>query len=97
MLLPAVHGVGDDLAGCLPKDVLLRHAADLLVHWLRSNDFHDMVIEKRHTPLDGVRHLHAVTEHGQDVAGQQRLRPEVERLMHGLASGKLAADIDLVK
>ena len=97
MLLPAINGIGDDVAGRLAQDVLLRHAVNLLVRRLRANNFHDLVVEERHPPLDGVRHLHAVAEHRQDVAGQHGLRPQVKRLVHGLTSGKLAADVHLVE
>src|SRR5215470_13467375 len=84
VLLPAVDRVGDDVAGRLAKNVLLRHPTDLLVHGLRANDFHDMMIQERNAPLDGVRHLHAVAEHRQDIAWQRGLRPEIEGLMHGI-------------
>src|SRR5215472_3581074 len=56
-----------------------------------------MMIEKGHPPFDRVRHLHTIAEHGQDVTGQQRFRPEVKRLMDRLAPGELAVNVHLVE
>ena len=71
VLLSPVHGISDEITNRLPQDVLLRHAADLLSHWLRADHFHDMMIEKRQSPLYGMRHLHAIAQHCQNVAREQ--------------------------
>src|SRR6266404_8560004 len=55
------------------------------------------MIEEWHAAFDGVGHLHAVAQHGQQVRREARLRPEVHRLMHRGPSGKLASDIDAVE
>src|SRR5260370_90344 len=52
------------------------------------------MIEEWHAAFDGVGHLHAVAQHGQQVRREGRLRPEVHRLMHRGPPGKLASDID---
>src|SRR5215469_16560984 len=60
MLLSPVNSIGDDVPNGLAKNELLSHTADLQGHRLRTEHFNDMMIEERHTSLDGVRHLHAI-------------------------------------
>src|SRR6185312_6472753 len=73
MLLAAVDGVGDDVAHGFAKDELLGHAVNLLADGERADGFDDAVVEERDTAFDGVRHLHAVAEHAENVTGERGL------------------------
>src|SRR5882757_6394640 len=97
MLLPAIDGIRDDVADCFPENILFRHAMDFLIYRLRADDFDDMVVEKGDAAFDGMPHLHAVAEHGQDVVGQHGLRPEIERDVYGIATFELLAHVELAE
>ena len=55
-----------------------------------------MMIEERQATLHRVRHLHPIAEIAEDVVGQHRLRPDVERLVHHVAAGDLPLHIQSV-
>ena len=97
MLLPRVYRLRDQLAHPFAQHELLRHAADFLVHRLRRDELDDVVVEKRDAAFYGVRHLHPIAEHREDVAAENGLRPEVERLVQRIPPGQLAADIEVVE
>src|ERR1700744_2403987 len=97
MLLPAVDGIRDDIANGFPEHILLRHAVDFLTDRQRADDFDNMVIEKGDAAFDGVRHLHAIAEHGEDVVRKQGLGPEIERNIYRIAIFELLANVKLAK
>jgi hypothetical protein len=43
-----------------------------------------------------VGHLHPIAQHGQDVVGQHRLGPEIERLVYRRPAGQPVADRELI-
>ena len=73
MFLSFVYRFSNHVANGLAENVLLGHAVDLLVHRLRTQDFHYSMVKERHAAFDRVCHFHAIAEHIQDVPGQQGL------------------------
>jgi hypothetical protein len=97
VLLPSVDGRRQHRPGRLAQHELLRHPPDLLGDGQVADQLDDVVVEKRHPALYRVRHLHAVAQHGQHVAGERRLGPQVQRLIHRRASGELARHVKAVQ
>ena len=62
-----------------------------------THELDDLVIEERHAAFDRVRHLHAVAEDHEDVAREDRLAPEVERLVHRGAAREPAGHVQAVE
>ena len=91
VLLPAVDGGRQHRPGRLAQHVLLRHAPDLLRHRQRADQLDHLVVQERHPALHRVRHLHAVAQHGQDVAGSTVLAHRYSDWFTGVAAGELAA------
>ena len=69
------------------KDVFLPDAFHFHVHRHAGRGFGDMVVQKRHPPLDGVRHLHPIGEIVQNEIRQHRLGIHIEHLIQPVAAG----------
>ncbi len=86
LLCGTVRGVG--LANGLAQENLPLSVADLQRTREPTGKLRELVVEKRHAALDGVRHLHAVAEAIQDVAGQlcpETRSPARRRELHVVA------------
>ena len=82
---------------CFILDGLKRQlmAPDLVKEFM--SEFHKAVIEKGDASFDGMPHLHAIAEHGQDVVRQHGLRPEIERYIDRIAIFELLANVELAE
>jgi hypothetical protein len=76
MLLPAVHGLGDQRLGRFPEQIFLGHASDFQRHRRATYALDDVMIQERHGAFNRVRHFHPVAKQIEDVIGQKRFRPE---------------------
>ena len=96
MLLSPVDGIRNKRAGRFAQDVFFRHAANLQVNGHGGNQLHQMMIQERHTPFDGMRHFHSIAKNIQQILGQGEICPEIKRLVDRISPGQTTLDVNTV-
>ncbi len=97
MLLPVVNRIGDKRASRFAKHVLLGHAANLHRDRHIAHQLDHLMIQEGDASFDRMRHFHPIAEHVQQVVGQHRLGPQVQRLVHRLAPFELTSDVEPIE